>query len=127
MSAIDAHNLWSSLFVQYDVPVDVYTDENKNQYVQSYIETITEYNDYITMMNTVKYPLGLLNERDVICPSNMNHFDIISSDSTSLIITKADGEYNHQAQILLQEINNKINDCIKMSKSISPSETTGNL
>ena len=127
MSAIDAHNLWSSLFVQYDVPVDVYTDENKNQYVQSYIETITEYNDYITMMNTVKYPLGLLNERDVICPSNMTHFDIISSDSTSLIITKADGEYNHQAQILLQEINNKINDCIKMSKSISPSETTGNL
>ena len=109
MSVIDEHNLWSSLFVQYDIPTDVYTRDNTNQFVQTYIEPLTEYNDYVTIMNTDDYSLGLLSTDSIINPTSSVNFDLISSRSESFVVTKADGEYNHQAQVLLQSINDGIN------------------
>ena len=128
MASIDEHNLWSSLFVQYDIPKDVYTDDNQNQYIQSYIETIAEYNDYVTMFKTTDYPLGVLSGDNVINATSSTVFKSISSISNSLIITKADGEYNHQAQILLKSINEGIANCAPVTTSESPvPKSNGNL
>lgn len=124
MSAIDEHNMWSSLFVQYDVPnkqIDNYN--NEPQFISSMLETTSEYNDYVTFAY-VPYNVGLLdyNKTNSIIrtASNFNNQEIKSSVSYShpYIITKADGDYNHQAYTLL----NNISDTIKKKLQITETD-----
>ena len=113
---IDEHNLWSSMFIQFDNPLLINDNENNPQFIQSYLQAINEYNDYITF-NKDKSNIGLLNIDNNI---NANGFTIINSNnitnelnllyscSNPYIITKADGNYNHIAYELLQSFNNKL-------------------
>lgn len=111
MSSIDEHNLWSSVFVQYDIPTFDKTDGNKSQFISSMMETISEYNDYVTF-GAVPYGVGLMDTDNNYSVSKLdiNRDDVKSthSDSHSFIITKADGEYNHQAYTLLDNINSRL-------------------
>lgn len=117
MSVIDKFNLWSSLFVQYDIPDIVHNDMNKPHYIQSYIETIGEYNDYVTFGNTFNNytnKIGLFNDDyNVMSPdSTFTISDVISSVSHSLVITKADGNYNKITQDLINSINENVENII---------------
>ena len=115
LQSIDKHNLWSSLFVQYDTPTVIQNrEDNKPQFIQSFIETTSEYNDFVTFGNTYStdwnYKIGIFNDNyNVYSPTNKIDTKSISSDSNAFIVTKADGEYNHQAQTLLKSINDKLN------------------
>ena len=115
--SIDQYNLWNSLFTQYDIP-ELNTDDNNPMFIQSYIEGINEYDGYLTM-NSVKSDIGIiskLNENstyNIITPDDTVDINVLYSYSYPYIITKADGNYNHTAYQLLQNINNKISLLIK--------------
>ena len=107
---IDKYNLWTSYYLQYDIP-------NKNilntepQYIQSKIEAIFNHDNYITFDKHRDDNIGILNNKQVV-NLNTDDINILStiSDSLSYVLTKADGDYNHQAYTLISHINNKIND-----------------
>ena len=107
---IDKHNLWSSLFIQYDKPILI-EENNEPQFIQSYLEGINEYNDYITFDHT-KSDIGLLDNTNYEVNKTVNKINSILSESNSYIVTKADGDYSKTAYELLKEINNELNNLI---------------
>lgn len=112
LSIIDRHNMWSSLFVQYDIPnvtmIENNVDLNKPQFVTYSVEDTIDCNEYVSVNNV--YERGLLYNSEsgfiVDMPTNISSLDIISSDSHSYIITKADGDYNHTAKQILERVIN---------------------
>ena len=112
LSIIDRHNMWSSLFVQYDIPnvtmIENNVDLNKPQFVTYSLEDTIDCNEYVSVNNV--YDRGLLCNSEsgfiVDIPTNTSSLDIISSDSHSYIITKADGDYNHTAKQILERVIN---------------------
>lgn len=112
LSIIDRHNMWSSLFVQYDIPnvtmVENKVDLNKPQFVTYSLEDTIDCNEYVSVNNV--YDRGLLYNSEssfiVDMPTNISSLNIISSDSHSYIITKADGDYNHTAKQILERVIN---------------------
>lgn len=112
LSIIDRHNMWSSLFVQYDIPnvtmIENNVDLNKPQFVTYSVEDTIDCNEYVSVNNV--YDRGLLYNSEsgfiVDMPTNISSLDIISSDSHSYIITKADGDYNHTAKQILESVIN---------------------
>lgn len=112
LSIIDRHNMWSSLFVQYDIPnvtmIENNVDLNKPQFVTYSVEDTIDCNEYVSVNNV--YDRGLLYNSEsgfiVDMPTNISSLDIISSDSHSYIITKADGDYNHKAKQILESVIN---------------------
>ena len=116
---IDKHNLWSSMFIQYDVPVlnNIETEtENEPQFIQSYMEAINEFNNYITF-DRVKSEIGLLELNTVIASENIQQaLSTIYSYDYPFVITKADGNYNHIAYQLLNNINNKLLELLDNEK-----------
>lgn len=110
LSIIDRHNMWSSLFVQYDIPNVTMTendiDLNKPQFVTYSLEDTIDCDEYVSVNNV--YDRGLLYNSEsgfiVNTPTNINSLDIISSDSHSYVITKADGDYNHTAKQILERV-----------------------
>lgn len=112
LSIIDRHNMWSSLFVQYDIPnvtmIENNVDLNKPQFVTYSLEDTIDCNEYVSVNNV--YDRGLLYNSEsgfiVDMPTNISSLDIISSDSHSYIITKADGDYNHTAKQILERVIN---------------------
>ena len=140
---IDLHNLWSSLFIQYDYPILIDSSSNNPQFIQSYLEAVNEYNNYITI-DKEKSDIGILNDQEAIINTTdkTKDFDILYSKSNPYIITKADGDYNHTAYMLLNSINNKlmkilqttryddntqINDNININGNIINGRTDGNI
>lgn len=112
LSIIDRHNMWSSLFVQYDIPnvtmIENKVDLNKPQFVTYSLEDTIDCNEYVSVNNV--YDRGLLYNSEsgfiVDMPTNISSLDIISSDSHSYIITKTDGDYNHTAKQILERVIN---------------------
>ena len=112
---IDNHNLWSSLFIQFNIP-KLLEKNNNPQFIQSYIEAINEFKNYITFDHD-KSDIGLLGS-ETAGNSGLNTIinsttirqalKLIYSDVHPYIITKADGEYNHKAYMLLNSINNQL-------------------
>lgn len=110
LSIIDRHNMWSSLFVQYDIPnvtmIENDIDLNKPQFVTYSLEDTIDCNEYVSVNNV--YDRGLLYNSEsgfiVNTPTNISSLDIISSDSHSYVITKADGDYNHTAKQILERV-----------------------
>lgn len=110
LSIIDRHNMWSSLFVQYDIPnvsiIDNDKNINKPQFVTYAVEDIIDCTEYVSVNNV--YERGLLynngSEFIIDTPINKTSLDIISSNSHSYIITKADGDYNHMAKQILKRV-----------------------
>lgn len=110
LSIIDRHNMWSSLFVQYDIPnvtmIENKVDLNKPQFVTYSVEDTIDCNEYVSVNNV--YDRGLLYNSEtsfiVDIPTNTSSLDIISSDSHSYVITKADGDYNHTAKQILERV-----------------------
>jgi len=64
------------------------------------LEDTIDCNEYVSVNNV--YDRGLLYNSEsgfiVNTPTNISSLDIISSDSHSYVITKADGDYNHTAK-----------------------------
>lgn len=112
LSIIDRHNMWSSLFVQYDIPnvtmIENKVDLNKPQFVTYSVEDTIDCNEYVSVNNV--YDRGLLYNSEygfiVDMSTNISSLDIISSDSHSYVITKADGDYNHTAKQILERVIN---------------------
>ena len=104
--------MWSSLFVQYDIPnvtmIENKVDLNKPQFVTYFVEDTIDCNEYVSVNNV--YDRGLLYNSEtgfiVDIPTNTSSLDIISSDSHSYVITKADGDYNHTAKQILERVIN---------------------
>lgn len=111
LSIIDRHNMWSSLFVQYDIP-NVTMSENKPQFITYSVEDTIDCNEYVSVNNV--YERGLLNNSEsgfiIDTPTNTSSLNIISSDSHSYVITKADGDYNHTAKQILENVLTKLNE-----------------
>lgn len=121
LSIIDRHNMWSSLFVQYDIPnvtmIENNVDLNKPQFVTYSLEDTIDCNEYVSVNNV--YDRGLLYNSEsgfiVDMPTNISSLDIISSDSHSYIITKADGDYNHTAKQILERVITTLNEHVESS------------
>lgn len=114
VNTIDQYNLWNSLFTQYDVPV-LNEQNNDPMFIQSYIEAINEYDDYITI-DSAKSDIGILNSLTVVNTKNDTvNINTKYSQSYPYVITKADGDYNHSAYILLETINERINSLISLT------------
>lgn len=107
MSVIDEHNLWNSLFVQYDVPTLDRSSSNNPQFISSYIESISEFDNYVTF-DRRKYDVGLLNASKGVTKENVD--DILSTESIShpFVVTKADKVGLTESYSLLKQINDKI-------------------
>ena len=104
MSLIDEHNLWSSLFTQYDVPiVNTTLSTNLPQFVSFNMENSVDCNEYVSVNNY--NDIGVLTNYEYIdYPGTLTHVNSISSNSHAYIITKADGEYNHTAKQILENV-----------------------
>jgi hypothetical protein len=74
------------------------------------LEVVSEYDYYITF-DKIKSEIGLLYNNSIINSNDIEddtEIKSVYSESHPYIITKADGDYNHQAYTLLENINNKI-------------------
>lgn len=121
LSIIDRHNMWNSLFVQYDIPNINIKDLNKSQFITYALEDTIDCDEYVSVNNV--YDRGLLyNDNSgfiVNTPTNISSLNIISSDSYSYVITKADGDYNHTAKQILERVINLTKSDCKQALSIS--------
>lgn len=121
LSIIDRHNIWNSLFVQYDIPNVNIKDLNKSQFITYALEDAIDCDEYVSVNNV--YDRGLLYNGNsgfiVNTPTNISSLNIISSDSYSYVITKADGDYNHTAKQILERVINLTKSEGKQALSIS--------
>lgn len=103
INSIDKHNLWSTLFAQFDK--GIYQEEP--QFIQANIIGINNYDRYVNI-ESEKTTYGILNDNKV---SMLAEYDKTNNETISYpyIITKADGDYNHQAYKLLTSINAEVN------------------
>ena len=148
LSIIDKHNIWNSLFVQYDTPTlinDIKYVENNPQFITYSIEDVIDCDDYVSVNNAysrgllyidtiaynkdnnIKYETGYI----VNTPSNRDSLNIVSSNSHSYVITKADGDYNHTAKQLLERVIrsttiNNMSNSLNISNILNPKKISLN-
>ena len=104
MSLIDEHNLWTSMFTQYDIPtLNESNEENKSQFISFALEDSIDCDEYVSVTNYNN--IGLLSNKNYIdYPGELDYVNSISSNSYPYIITKADGNYNHTAKQILENV-----------------------
>ena len=129
MDAIDPHNMWSSYFVQMDIPIfDIQPNTfytNMFKYTQSPYISISEYGNYVTF-NKDKTDISNFGYTEIHNSDNIflrtydisilgnnvlsakHQYSTTKTDSYPYVVTKADGDYNSLAKKLVKGINKKI-------------------